>query len=144
MQSYCGRCNIHIHTRHLFSPGFSLDDAVVVAISEASFLAKNRTKSTESLRTSNHIKLVLGNALNAEKMLIHLVSWSSTRIRRVCRSTLMTLAFALSNAVQHGLQTRASNVDMRGQLNIRQWEENGFCLQRDTSGLQTAKVSLRI
>ena len=104
---------------------------------------KNRSKSTESLRTSNHVKLVLGNTLNAEKMLIHLVSWSSTRIRRVCRSTLMTEAVALSNAVQHGLRTRASNVDMRGQLNIRQWEETASAAKGHVS-LQTAKVSLRI
>ena len=32
-------------------------------------------------------------------------------------------AYALSNAVEHGLRTRAAIVDMRGQLNIRQWEE---------------------
>ena len=54
-------------------------------------------------------------------MLIHPLSWSSTRIKRVCRSTL--IAYALSNAVEHGLRTRATIVDMRGQLNIRRWEE---------------------
>ena len=35
----------------------------------------------------------------------------------------MAEAYALSNAVEHGLRTRAAIVDMRGQLNIRQWEE---------------------
>ena len=36
----------------------------------------------------------------------------------------MAEAHALSsNAVQHGLRTRAAIVDVRGQLNIRQWEE---------------------
>ena len=35
----------------------------------------------------------------------------------------MAEAYALSNAVEHGLRTRATIVDMRGQLNIRQWEE---------------------
>ena len=35
----------------------------------------------------------------------------------------MAAAYALSNAVEHGLRTRATIVDMRGQLNIRQWEE---------------------
>ena len=33
----------------------------------------------------------------------------------------MAEAYALSNAVEHGLRTRATIVDMR--LNIRQWEE---------------------
>ena len=67
--------------------------------------------------------LAPGDALNAERMLIHPLSWSSTRIRRVCRSTLMAEANALSNAVEQGLRTRAAIFDMRGQLNIRQWEE---------------------
>ena len=35
----------------------------------------------------------------------------------------MAEAYALPNAVEHGLRTRATIVDMRGQLNIRQWEE---------------------
>ena len=35
----------------------------------------------------------------------------------------MAEAYALSNAVEHGLRTRAAIVDMKGQLNIRQWEE---------------------
>ena len=60
--------------------------------------------------------LAPGNALNAEKMLIHPLSWSSTRIRRVCRSTLVAEAYALSNAVAHGLRIRATIVDMKGQL----------------------------
>ena len=35
----------------------------------------------------------------------------------------MAEAYALSDAVEHGLRTRATIVDMRIQLNIRQWEE---------------------
>ena len=35
----------------------------------------------------------------------------------------MAEAHALSNAVEHGLRTRPTIVDMRGQLYIRQWEE---------------------
>ena len=65
--------------------------------------------------------------MNAEKMRIHLLSWSSTRISKVCNSTLMAEAYALSSAIEHRLRTRATIVDMRGQLNIRQWEGNGFC-----------------
>ena len=67
--------------------------------------------------------LTHGNALNAAKMLIHPLSWSSTRTRRVCQRTMMAEAYALSNAVEHGLRTRAAIVDLRGQLNLRQWEE---------------------
>ena len=35
----------------------------------------------------------------------------------------MAEAYALCNAVEHGLRVRAAIVDMKGQLNIRQWEE---------------------
>ena len=35
----------------------------------------------------------------------------------------MAEAYALSKAVEHGLRTLATIVDMRRQLNIRQWEE---------------------
>ena len=35
----------------------------------------------------------------------------------------MAEANALSNAVEQGLRTRAAIFDMRGQLNIREWEE---------------------
>ena len=42
----------------------------------------------------------------------------------------MTEAYALSNAVEHGLRTRATIVDMRGQLNIRQWEETASAAVR--------------
>ena len=35
----------------------------------------------------------------------------------------MAEAYALSNAVEHGLRTRAIIVDMRGRLNIGQWDK---------------------
>ena len=35
----------------------------------------------------------------------------------------MAEACALSNAVEHGLRTRGIIFDMRGRLNVRQWEE---------------------
>ena len=127
MQSHCRGCNILIHTRHLFSPHCSWNDAIVATISDASFCEEQEQldgitqnfKSQEACITAQ----ALGNALNAEKMLIHPLSWGSTRNRRVCRSTLMVEAHALSYAVGHGLRTRATIVDMRGQLNTRQWEE---------------------
>ena len=116
-----------------FSPDFSRDYAVVVTISDASFCQEQEqidklTQNFKSFKSQQACitALALVNALNAEKMLIHPLSWSSTRIRRVCRSTLMAEAYALYNAVEHGLRTRATIVDMRGQLKNRQWEESAF------------------
>ena len=113
-------------TRGIYvSSDFSL--AVVVTISDASFCQEQeqRDRVTENFQSQQACitALALGNALNVEKMLIHPLSWSSTRIRRVWRSTSMAEAHALSNAVEHGLRTRATIVDTRGQLNIRQWDE---------------------
>ena len=110
-----------------FSPDFFWDDAVVVTISDASSCQEQEQldgitqhfKSQQACITA----LAPGNALNAGKTLVGILSWSSKRIRRVRRSTLMAEAHALSNAVEHGLRIRAAIVDMRGQLNIRRWEE---------------------
>ena len=127
MQSYCRICNIYIHTWHLFSPDFSRDDAVVVTISDTSVCQEQEKLDgiTQNFKSQQACITVLapGNALNSEKMLIHPLSWISTRIKRVCRSTRMAEAHALSNAVEHGLRTRATIIDMRGQLSIRQWAE---------------------
>ena len=79
-----------------FSPDPSWDDAAVVSISDANFCQEQEQidgvtqnfKSQQACLTA----LALGNSLNAEKMLVHPLSWSLMRTRRVCRSTLMAEA----------------------------------------------------
>ena len=130
MQSYCRICNICIHAWHLFSPNF-LGMMQPLQRLATPVSVKNRIEQDQLDGVTQNFKsqqacitaLAPGNALNAEKMLIHPLSWSSTRIRRVCRRTLMAEAYALSNAVEHGFRTRATLVDMRGQLTICEWEE---------------------
>ena len=123
MQSCCRIC-YSTPTRGAYFSRFSWDDAVVVTISDASFCQEQEqvdgiTRNFKS-QQDRITALAPGNALNAERMLIHSLSWCSTRIKIVCRSTLMAEAHALSDAVEHGLRTRAAIVDTRGQLNIRQ------------------------
>ena len=117
-----------------FSPDCSWTDAVVVTITDASFCQEqdqlDRITWNFQSQQACITALAPGNALDAEKMLIHSLSWSSTRIRRVCHSILMAEAYALSNADEHGLRTQATIVDMRGQLNIRQWEETASAAVR--------------
>ena len=107
-----------------FSSDFSWDDAVVVTVSDAGFCQEQEQVDgiTREFRSQQACTTALapGDALNAEKMLIHPLSRSPTRITRVCRSTLQTEAHALSNSFEQGLRTRAIVVDMRGQLNIGQ------------------------
>ena len=104
---------------HLFSPDFSWDDAVVVTISDTSFFQEQEQEQvdgiTENFKSQQACitALARGDALNAERMRKHLLSWSSTRIRRVYRSNLTAEAYALSNAVEKGFQTRAAIFDMR-------------------------------
>ena len=121
MQSYCGICNICIHTWHLFSPDFSWDDAVVVTISDASFCQEQGVTQNFKSQQACITALALGNALNAEKMLAH--SPVELEFDENQKSPSQAEGYALSNAVEHGLRARATIVDMRGQLNVRQWEE---------------------
>ena len=108
-----------------FSPDSSWDVAVVATISDASFGQEQEQLDgiTQNFTSQQACITALALGERVERMLIHPLSWSSTRIRRVCRSTLMAEAYALSNAVEHGLRTRVAIVDMRGQLIVRQWEE---------------------
>ena len=119
-----------------FSPESSWEDARLLRRSVTPVSANNN----EQIGTSNHNRVVsqlwlLGNALNTEKILIHPLS--STRIRRVCHSTLMAEAHALSNVVEHGLRTRATIVGMRGQPNIRQLEETASAAMGHVKSLCT-------
>ena len=133
----------YIHMLHLFSPDSSWDDAVVVTISDASFCQEQEQIDgiTENFKSQQACitALARGDVLNAERMRKHPLSWSSTRIRSVCRSTLVAEAHAPPNAAEQGLQTRAAIVDMQhspicvsGRKQLPQ--------QCDTSGLRSVKV----
>ena len=83
------------------SPGFRGTMQLFVTISDARFCQEQEQVDgiTQNFKSQQAcIKaLAHGNELNAEKMLIHPLSWSSKRIRSVCRSTLMAEAYAPSN-----------------------------------------------
>ena len=56
------------------------------------------------------------------EIIIHPISWSSTHIKRVCWSTLMAETFAMIKGTEAGCRIRAAIVDMKGQLDFRNWE----------------------
>ena len=62
--------------------------------------------------------------LNADQAVIHPITWSSTLIRRVCRSTLMAETFAMAKGTEQGARLRAAIVDCKGKLNMSQWEDS--------------------
>ena len=55
------------------------------------------------------------------------LSWSSTRIRRVCRNTLMSEAYALSNAVEHVLRTRSYHLRHERTAQHSSMGRDGLC-----------------
>ena len=65
-----------------------------------------------------------GDVVNASVTIIHPIAWSSTVIRRMFRSTLQAETMSLSKGVESGTRLRAAIVDMKGQLDICNWEES--------------------
>ena len=80
---------------------------------------------------------------------IHPISWSSTVIKRVCRSTLMAETFGLIRATEAGIRLRAAIVDMKGKLDMRNWEESasaemGHCWMTDCDSLYEHLIAPRL
>ena len=67
--------------------------------------------------------LAPSSTVNEKEVIIHPISWSSTGIKRVCRSTLMAETFAMIKGTEAGARIRAAFVDMKGKLDMRRWEE---------------------
>ena len=81
------------------SKGLSWDDAVVCTISDASFCNETITVDgvPEPGRSQQGYVICLAPAdmANITEAIIHPISWNSTHIKRVCRSTLMAETFAM-------------------------------------------------
>ena len=60
--------------------------------------------------------------LHAQSAIVHPICWSSTTIKRVCRSTFMAETFAMSRGTEQGARVRAAVVDAQGKLNMHDWE----------------------
>ena len=108
--------------------GIDWDECVVCTITDASFANETEVVNqvTEGYRSQQGhiICLAPGDVINAAVTTIHPIAWSSTVIRRVCRSTLQAETMSLSKGVESGTRLRAAIVDMRGQLDIGNWEES--------------------
>ena len=107
VKSHCRTRYIYIHTWHLFSPAFSWDDPVVAKISDAGVCQEQ--DQFDGI-TQNFISqqacvtaLAPSNALNPGRMVVHLYELKFDENQKNCRSTLMTEANVLSNAVEQGL-----------------------------------------
>ena len=109
------------------------------------------SRDTETGRSQQGHVIVLGppNVANAEKANVHFISWSSTVIKRVCRSTLQAETFAMIRGTEAGARIRAGIVDMRGKLNLKNWEDSsaehmGHCWMTDCDSLFENLVSSKM
>ena len=68
--------------------------------------------------------LAPGDIANLSEAIIHPICWSSTIIKRICRSTLMAETFAMIKGTEAGCRIRAAIVDMKGKFDFRNWEES--------------------
>ena len=109
------------------SSGVTWDDAVVCTITDASFCNETIEVDgvSEPCRSQQGYIVCLAPAgiVNLPEATIHPISWGSTHIKRVCRATLMAEAFAMIKGTEAGTRIRAAIVDMKGELELRNWEE---------------------
>ena len=135
------------------SEGIIWDEAVVCSISDASFCNETVIINGESEpgRSQQGYICCLAPAgiVNMTEAVIHPISWSSTHIKRVCRATLMAETFALIKATEAGTRLRAAIVDMKGKLDLRNWEESaanemGHCWMTDCDSLYEHLMSQRL
>ncbi len=80
---------------------------------------------------------------------IHPISWSSTIIKRVCRSTLMAETFGLIRASEAGIRLSAAIVDVKGKFDWSNGEESGsnemgHCWMTDCDSLYEHLMSPRL
>ena len=101
---------------------------MLCTIADASFLNEHEVVSgdLEPGRSQQGYIICLAPAdmVNLQVATIHPISWSSTVIKRVCRSTLQAETMSLTKGIEAGLRLRAAIVDMKGKLDIRNWEES--------------------
>jgi len=110
------------------SSGFTWDDMVVGSITDASFasdkvIVKDEFEGGRS-QQGYIIALMQPDVINATTAAFHPICWSSTTIRRACRSTLMAETFAMLKGNEAGTKIRAAVVDAKGELDYKNWEES--------------------
>ena len=96
------------------------NDMIVCTITDASF-ANEKVVVSDNVEGSRSqqgyiIALAPADMMNRAEAIIHPISWSSTLIKRVCRSTLMAETFAMIRGSEAGVRLRAAVVDMKGRL----------------------------
>ena len=117
------------------------DNMVMACISDASLAQENEempalieagAKEGEKYRSQGGRLncLATPSLLEANDGHLHIISFGSTKCKRVCRATFQAETYALSNAVEWGDFLRAAIADLFGKLNITRWYESSCAALR--------------
>jgi hypothetical protein len=118
----------HASTGILYKAGaIDWDTAVVGTISDASH--SNETEAvgerTELYRSQGARFVVLASPSLRDQDVFdyHIMGWSSTIVRRVCRSTMQAETYSMSNSVEESDKFRAGFCDAIQKINPLKWED---------------------
>ena len=109
---------------------FSLDAMITCVITDASHanesedMIVNGKVSKEPHRSQGGKIIALGTSSlsTSEEGGIHVIAFSSTVVRRVCRSTMQAEAYSLQAGIEEGDRIRAAVCDAFGKLDRKHWE----------------------
>ena len=111
-----------------FKPGLDWYNSIMCVIGDSSFGNETEWIDTwqefEPHRSQGGKILALGDQQLADVQpgMLHVLSFGSTVVRRVCRSTVQAEAYNLDLCVEEADLLRAAIVDLRGLLDRRSWE----------------------
>lgn len=101
-------------------------DLTLVASVDASFAEEEAIvhgqKRTQRCQRGRRCLLSSSECFAKQQFPVHLISHSSTVIRRVCRSTTAGEINALQASVEESMWVRATITDLQGKLTLRNWE----------------------
>ena len=144
LQSACGRatirdlhyCNEVVKDAQEFSKhglyfeagAIRWNDCILCTVSDASWsnesqVVKGKLEPYRSQRA--RMTLLVDKAfINGDETKFYPIGWSSTTIKRVCRSTMQAESYAMTSSVEEGFKIRATIADCCNQLDLRNWEES--------------------
>jgi hypothetical protein len=119
---------------HFQSDAFKWKDMVAVTVSDASHANEETIvkDAREPHRSQRGIMTLIGDAraVAEETSSVHVISYSSNVIKRICRGTLQAEAYALQGGVEETMKVRAAIVCMMGKLDIKNWESTAAASMR--------------
>ena len=116
----------------ILSWDMSLDAMITCVITDASHanesedMIVNGKLSKEPHRSQGGKIIALGtqSLSTSEEGGIHIIAFSSTVVRRVCRSTMQAEAYSLQAGIEEGDRIRAAVCDTFGKLDKKHWEKS--------------------